>query len=118
VREVKKRKNQRYESGLELVLLARMPGFTLAATVIPLLVSLFARLPMLLDSPDNNIGSLKTVMSVDIFSIALLITLWTALFTLAIGCIIVWVMKGPEYTADSYDLQDSEYPKKKKTKDD
>lgn len=106
---MKKRRNQRYERGLELLILTRMPGFMLASTAIPLLISLLARLPQLL-SGSNNLVSLKTVMSVDIFSIALLITFWTALLTVAIGCIIVWVMKGPEYTADSYHLQDSEYP--------
>ena len=111
---MKKRRSQRYDRGLELVLLARMPRLILAATAIPLMVSLIARLSLYLTS-SNNIESMKTVMSVDIFSIALLITFWTALFTLAIGCIIVWVMKGPEYTADSYHLQDSENPKQKET---
>lgn len=111
---MKMRRHQRYVGGLELVLLTRMPRFFLAATAIPLLISLFARLPLYLDEP-NTLESVKALMSVDIFSIALLITLWAALFTVAIGCIIVWVMKGPEYTADSYHLQDSETPDREDT---
>jgi hypothetical protein len=36
--------------------------------------------------------------------------LWTAVFTVAVGCAIVWIMKGPAYVADPYPLSDSEQP--------
>ena len=34
--------------------------------------------------------------------IGLLLLHWTLLFTLAIGCVIVMLMKGPAYVADPY----------------
>jgi hypothetical protein len=45
-----------------------------------------------------------------IVSFAIALTAVTAIFTVAIGCVIVWVMKGPAYVADPYPLQDSEEP--------
>ena len=35
---------------------------------------------------------------------------WTVVLTLAIGCIIVMLMKGPAYVADAYHLNDSDRP--------
>ncbi len=34
----------------------------------------------------------------------------TMVLTVAIGCVIVMIMKGPQYTSDSYELQDAERP--------
>ena len=34
----------------------------------------------------------------------------TVIFTLAIGCVVVLIMKGPRYTADSYPVEDAERP--------
>jgi hypothetical protein len=36
--------------------------------------------------------------------------LWTLVLTLAIGCAIVMLMKGPAYVADAYDMNDSDQP--------
>ena len=55
----------------------------------------------------------KQVRSVDIFCIASLITVWTAIFTVAIGCIVVFIMKGPAYAADSYDVSHSDRPRRR-----
>ncbi len=35
---------------------------------------------------------------------------WTMLITIAIGCVIVIVMKGPGYVADAYPLSHSDFP--------
>ncbi len=35
----------------------------------------------------------------------------TMVLTVALGCFIVMIMKGPQYTADSYPVQDAEQPK-------
>lgn len=35
----------------------------------------------------------------------------TIMVTLAIGCIVVLIMKGPRYSADSYPVEDSEHPR-------
>lgn len=105
---MKKVNNYRQASGLEWRILKKMPRLALAATVIPLMMSALARLiPM-----DGSVASVsKQLTSIDIFSIAIAVTAWTALFTLAIGCVLVVVMKGPRYVADSYELNDSELPK-------
>lgn len=34
----------------------------------------------------------------------------TMLFTVLIGCVVVWIMKGPQYTADSVPFVDSDRP--------
>lgn len=34
--------------------------------------------------------------------IGLVVLHWTLVFTVAIGCAIVWLMKGPAYVADAY----------------
>jgi hypothetical protein len=60
---------------------------------------------------------LKQTELIDIISISVLITLWTAIFTVAIGAFTVYIMKGPVYTADSLELMDSEYPLETKRHD-
>ena len=34
----------------------------------------------------------------------------TMVLTVAVGCVIVMIMKGPQYTSDSYELQDADRP--------
>ena len=87
--------------GLEWRLLKLMPRAMLVGTAIPALMSLAARL-LIRDGHPADIA--KQVMFVDIFSIAFLITCWTAIFTVSIGCVVVWIMKGPAYEADSYPI--------------
>lgn len=53
---------------------------------------------------------LKAVQSADIMAIAAVVLHWTVMFTLAIGCFIVVVMKGHAYVADAYPLVDRDYP--------
>jgi hypothetical protein len=75
--------------------------------MVPALMALLVRwLPSSLDAE----ALLKQQATIDIVAIAIAITVVTAVFTVAIGCITVVVMKGPQYTADSYDLRDSERP--------
>ena len=52
--------------------------------------------------PDRRVG---------IAAVATVITAWTAIFTIAIGCVIVALMKGPAYVADRYDLIDADEPR-------
>jgi hypothetical protein len=55
------------------------------------------------------------LISIDIAVIAVLILYWTVLFTIGIGAVIVKVMKGYAYQADSYPLPDAERPKRDNT---
>jgi len=54
---------------------------------------------------------------VDIMCIATLVTLWMAALTVAIGCCVVVIMKGPAYVADAYELPDSESPLQRSSSD-
>ena len=52
----------------------------------------------------------KYLSGVAIAAVAATLTIWTAVFTMAIGCGIVWIMKGPAYVADRYPLIDADAP--------
>ncbi|MDJ0939305.1 MAG: hypothetical protein QNJ00_06045 [Woeseiaceae bacterium] len=101
VRFLKKVSERVEPPGLEWKLLKLMPRAMLFGTLVPALLSLGARL-LIRDGHPADIA--KQVLSVDIFSIALLITAWTAILTVSIGCIVVFIMKGPAYEADSYSI--------------
>lgn len=80
-------------------------------TLIPLLVSVFSRFSPL----DETAAQLaKHIASVDILTIAVVVTVWLSVLTVAIGCVMVVIMKGATYIADAYPLMDSEHPKSDK----
>lgn len=85
----------------------KLPLMTLAGTLA------IAALPVLVrilpSAPDADRA--KHIRSVDIFAIATEITLIAAVFTLAIGCIVVHIMKGPAYQADSLPVEHADRPK-------
>jgi len=97
---------RRVPPGLEWQILKRLPKITLVGLLIPVAMAVLVRvLPV-----EPGIDPAKHVRSVDIFAIATAITFATAVLTLAIGCIVVYVMKGPAYVADAYPLQHSDRP--------
>ena len=104
---MKKLHNQHHPAGLEWAILKVLPKILIAGFFIPLLMSAFIRLfPM--DAPQSQIE--KYTSNIDILSISLFFTILTAVFTVAIGCIIVVLMKGPAYVADAYELEDADEP--------
>ena len=100
--------------GLERAIWRKLPHAAIASTLIPLLFYLYVLyFPAV---PDG--GSVeKTVISAGIAAIAIAVTLWTAIFTVGIGCWIVMVMKGPAKYADSYELRDAEQPREEMHQD-
>ena len=95
--------------GLEQQILRKLPRMALVATAIPLLLAVLARLTI----DDGTAAEIaKQIKSVDIFCIASLITIWTAVLTVGIGCVVVYIMKGPAYAADSYEVSHSDRPRK------
>jgi len=98
--------SRREPPGLERRILAKIPLFLAAGTAIPLFCYLIADL-----FPPADLTAEKYVTGVGIAAIAAVLTAWTAAFTLAIGCFIVVVMKGPAYVADRYPLIDAEKPR-------
>jgi hypothetical protein len=79
----------------------------LMGTVILGLPSLGARLfPW--DATEVEVAAL--VLRIDILAVSVVFVHWTALLTVAIGALVVVIMKGPAYFADSYAIDDSNAP--------
>lgn len=100
---------QRTPYGFELRLLRKLPQLTLAGTVGPALAALIARFYFDRGSADDIARQVQTF---DILMVGLVVFLWVVLLTVAIGCVIVWLMKGPAYVADAYDVSHGDQPKK------
>ena len=61
---------------------------------------------------ESGIDAAKHIKSVDIFAIATGITFLTAVFTVALGAVIVYIMKGPAYVADAYPVSHADRPRR------
>lgn len=98
---IRKVNDYREPPGLEKLVLKKLPLYWLGGTCIPLLLSALARmLP-----PDGSVVEIaKRVHMIDYLAAGAIMTVWTAVLTVAIGCLVVVVMKGPHYAADSYYL--------------
>ena len=97
---------RRAPPGLEWEILRKLPHITLAGLLIPVALAVLVRmLPV-----RAGVDAAKHVKTVNIFAIATTITFLTAVLTVAIGCIVVYIMKGPAYVADAYPLQHSDRP--------
>lgn len=92
--------------GLEWDILRRLPLALLIGTSIPAGLSTLARLL----PPAKGVDPAKAILTVDIFSIATAITFCTAILTVAIGCVVVAIMKGPAYVADAYPVAHANRP--------
>jgi hypothetical protein len=97
---------RRVPPGLEWQILRRLPYITLVGSLIPVALAVLVR--VLPTEPGVDVD--KHIKTVDIFAIATAITFFTAVLTIAIGCIVVYLMKGPAYVADAYPLQHSDRP--------
>jgi hypothetical protein len=101
--------SRRSPPGLERRILRKLQSAVLAGTFIPIACYAIAWLypsPAVGDTPE------KYLTGVGIAAVATVITAWTAAFTVAIGCVVVVLMKGPAYVADRYDLIDAAEPRR------
>ncbi len=99
---------QRTPYGFEWRLLRMLPNVALAGTVLPVLMAVLARYLVTQGSPAEIERHIQTF---DFVMIGLVIFVWTTVLTLVIGCVIVWLMKGPAYVADGYEVSHSDKPK-------
>ena len=98
---------QRSASGLEWTLWRRLPAIFAWGTLLPVAVAAVWHVL----SPDQPSGAdERSLLLFDYFVIGVVILHWTLVLTLAIGCVIVMLMKGPAYVADAYELNDSDRP--------
>ncbi len=100
---------QRTPSGLEWRLLRLMPTVCLAGTLLPALLSVAARFFITAGSVAELARRLQLF---DFVMIGLAIFIWTLVVTVSIGCVIVWLMKGPAYVADGFEVSHSDAPKR------
>ena len=93
--------------GLEWRILKQTPAAFLISGVMVYLTNQLAHWLLV---AENASLQLKQSEFIDIIAISAFITIWTAIFTVAIGAFTVYIMKGPVYTADSLELIDSDKP--------
>lgn len=96
------------QPGAERTVLRLMPRVFFLGNLVVALPSAAARLLAWLH-PETSAQQLVT--TIDIYAIGVLVVHWTAVLTVTIGAIIVWVMKGPAYVADGYPVQDADAPR-------
>ena len=99
---------QRTPYGLEWRILRLMPQVALAGTALPALMAFAAR--YLIDG-STAAETARTLQRFDFMMIGLVILIWTLVVTVAIGCVIVWIMKGPAYVADGLPVSHSDTPR-------
>ncbi len=98
----------RAASGLEWTLWRKLPWIALLGTALPLIALLALHM---LSDPDTSPAQARWLQMADFFVGAVLVFHWTMVATVAIGCVIVMVMKGPSYQADSYPVSHSDRPR-------
>jgi len=99
---------QRTPYGFEWRLLKMLPRIMLAGTVLPVVMAVAARFVW---TQGSAAEIERLIQTFDFFMIGLAVVVWTAGLTVGIGCIIVWLMKGPAYVADGYEVSHSDQPK-------
>ncbi|MBK9244058.1 MAG: hypothetical protein IPM30_04265 [Burkholderiales bacterium] len=96
---------RRAPAGLEWTILRRLPLITLVGTVLPVAGALAAAFAL---GGDPHGDKLATTVQIVLASV--LVLHWTAVFTVGLACVIVWIAKGPAYVADAYELIDADRP--------
>jgi len=90
--------------GLEHLIWRRLPAILLWGTLLPLLLAgMNHALAPAVAEPDAGASALL-LWEYTMYGVVVLH--WTLVLTLALGCFIVRVMKGPAYVADAYPLPD------------
>jgi len=104
---IKDPNSRRYPSGLEWVLFKKLPLLTLLGFLGLGGLLVLARLWPWEGTPQ------EIAMTIQKFEFALIgaaIFHITMMVTVLIGCVVVMIMKGPRYSADSYPIKDRERP--------
>ncbi len=99
--------------GLERAILRRLPRALIVGTLIPVSLSGLVRI---MPRPAGA-DAAKAILDVDIFAFASALTFWAAVLTVAIGCVVVAIMKGPAYVADAYPVAHANRPRERNDDD-
>ena len=85
-----------------------MPAVCTVGTLLPVLMALAARFLM----TERGAAELaRRIQMFDFLMIGVVIFIWTLSLTETIGCVIVWLMKGPAYVADGFEVSHSDWPR-------
>ena len=99
---------QRTPYGVEWHVLRLMPTLCAAGTLLPALLALGARF---LIGGSDAAELARHIQLFDFVMIGLVVFIWTLALTISIGCVIVWLMKGPAYVADGFEVSHSDAPR-------
>jgi hypothetical protein len=94
---------QRSPAGLEWQIWKRLHLILTAGTLLPLLASASA---YVLDGLEPATQNARAVEQFFYVMVGLVVLHWALVLTLAIGCAIVMLMKGPAYVADAYEMEE------------
>lgn len=100
---------ERSPPGLERRILKTLPFALVGSLLAPILAYLAVTLA---GTTPTGLAADRHASDMLIAGIAFVVTAWTAILTIGIGCAIVMVMKGPAYVADQYPLSDAEQPRR------
>ena len=105
----------RTASGMEWSIWRKLPWIAVIGTAAPLV-----GLGILHATFEGSEGAsqLRWLQMVDYFVGAVVIFHWTMVLTVAIGCVVVMVMKGPGYVADGYRVSHRDTPREGRETDD
>jgi hypothetical protein len=98
---------ERAPAGLEWALIRRLPLIAIAGIAFPLLGLVAIRLAA---TWADSAAAARLAMTFEIALASVVILYWTIVFTVALGCVIVMIAKGPAYVADAYPLPDADAP--------
>ncbi len=98
----------RSASGLEWTLWRKLPLIALLGTALPVLALLALHIWA---DPQASASQARWLQMADFIVGAVVVFHWTMVLTVAIGCVIVMIMKGPGYMADSYPVSHSDQPR-------
>ena len=106
--------SRRSASGLEWRVWRKLPQIGLLGTALPLLVLLL--LTVTLQEQADGAGQ-RWLQLARYVVLAVVLFHWTMVLTVAIGCVIVMIMKGPGYVADAYPVSHSDQPRQTQQSD-
>lgn len=97
----------RSASGLEWALWRKLPLIAVAGTVLPLLALGVYKLWNDAGTPTQE----RALLLAEYIVMGVILFHWTLVLTVAIGCAIVMLMKGPAYVADGLEVSHSDHPR-------
>ncbi len=95
--------SHRAAPGLEWTIMKRLPAALFASIAVPFGVAMANRW---FPPEGDPVTVAKQVTLVNYVALATGLTAVTAVLTVAIGCVVVYIMKGPAYVADAYSMEE------------